>query len=118
MLDDEERIRRKAYELWLAEGRPEGRQEFHWAEAREIVALEDAGGPPTVPVTDDVAEPAIAVENQGEFPGLADQGEERTGPDLAVAAETADVEPLAVDKPARKPRARKTAAAGEGAEAP
>lgn len=118
MLDDEERIRSKAYELWVAEGRPEGRQDLHWAQAREIVALEDAGGPPTVPVTDETVEPAVAFENQGEFPGLADQGEESAGPDLSVAADTADDKPLAVDPPARRPRTRRTAAAGEGAAAP
>ncbi len=77
MADDDERIRRKAYELWLADGCPEGRHEAHWEQAREIIALEDVGGPPTIPVEktlEDPVEPAIAFENQGEFPGLTDQG--------------------------------------------
>lgn len=42
---DEERIRRRAHEIWEREGRPEGQQEDHWAQAcREIAADEDASG--------------------------------------------------------------------------
>jgi hypothetical protein len=79
--DDEDRIRRKAHELWEAEGRPEGRSDAHWTMAREIVANEDSYPGTLQPVPEDgagaePAEPAIALENQGDFPGLADQGEE------------------------------------------
>ena len=38
---DEDLIRRKAYELWLAEGKPEGRDRDHSELARELVAIED-----------------------------------------------------------------------------
>lgn len=38
----EERIRLKAYEIWLQEGRPEGRDSYHWAMAREAIGYEDA----------------------------------------------------------------------------
>jgi hypothetical protein len=31
--DVHERIRRRAYELWESEGRPEGRQHAHWYQA-------------------------------------------------------------------------------------
>ncbi|MBA4788400.1 MAG: DUF2934 domain-containing protein [Rhizobiales bacterium] len=34
------RIRRKAYELWQEEGRPDGRAEEHWKLASDIVASE------------------------------------------------------------------------------
>jgi hypothetical protein len=38
-MDNEARIRQQAYEIWEREGRPEGHQEEHWAQAsREIVA--------------------------------------------------------------------------------
>lgn len=37
MQGDEESIRRKAYELWEGEGRPEGRHDEHWRQARESV---------------------------------------------------------------------------------
>ena len=44
-MSDEERIRRRAHEIWEREGRPEGRQEDHWAQAcREIAAEEDGPG--------------------------------------------------------------------------
>jgi hypothetical protein len=34
----EESIRRRAYEIWEEEGRPEGRQDEHWARAAAEVA--------------------------------------------------------------------------------
>lgn len=40
MSDLEERIRRRAYQLWEAEGRPEGRAQAHWARACAQVAVE------------------------------------------------------------------------------
>lgn len=77
----EERIRKRAYQLWLDEGCPQGRAEVHWDKATELVAIEDnqhlatrsptaALGPHGQPV-----EPMIALTNQGEFPELTDQGE-------------------------------------------
>jgi hypothetical protein len=39
--DRETRIRQRAYELWLDEGSPEGKQDDHWAQAeREIDDLD------------------------------------------------------------------------------
>ena len=38
--DREERIRRRAYELWEAEGWPHGREQDHWAQAeRELMGM-------------------------------------------------------------------------------
>ena len=37
----EERIRAKAYQIWLEEGCPNGRDEVHWEMARQLVAIED-----------------------------------------------------------------------------
>lgn len=87
--DDEARIREKAYALWESEGHPHGRAEAHWTMAREMVAVEDSLDATLLPVTDeDVVEPAIALENQGDFPGLADQGEE--SPHALVAEPVAE----------------------------
>lgn len=36
----EQKIRAKAYELWEAAGRPEGRETDHWAEAERLVDAE------------------------------------------------------------------------------
>jgi len=87
----EERIRERAFHIWEREGCPEGRADDHWQMARQELAIEDADGGPTLPnpiaeTGSDVApggegvEPLEAVENQGEFPGLTDQGEEQQYP--------------------------------------
>ena len=60
MSDREDRIRQKAYALWEADGRPEGRHEDHWVQAREIVAQEEAGAEPidSLPLATDTPLPA------------------------------------------------------------
>ena len=80
----QERIRRKAYELWESEGRPAGRADAHWDKATELVAIEDNQRLTTRPVadTDDMGptgepiEPVEALENTGEYPTMTDQGEQ------------------------------------------
>ncbi len=42
--DREEKIRQRAYELWEAEGRPEGRQAEHWQRAAREIEAEEGGG--------------------------------------------------------------------------
>jgi hypothetical protein len=85
MMDDlEERIRRRAYQLWQEEGCPEGRSDAHWDKAAELIAIEDNQKHTTRPVRDTVplsptgepVEPLSAIENAGEFPTLTDQGEQ------------------------------------------
>jgi Protein of unknown function (DUF2934) len=41
-LNREQRIRTKAFSIWLDEGCPEGRAEIHWDMATELVVAEDA----------------------------------------------------------------------------
>jgi Protein of unknown function (DUF2934) len=97
MDDFDERVRQRAYRLWVEEGCPEGRSDIHWDKARELVAIEDNQKLTTKPVPrdDEVSgepvEPIEAVENAGEFPTLTDQGEEQAVPKrrrAAVAART------------------------------
>lgn len=38
----EDRVQRRAYALWEADGRPEGRSEHHWRQARAEIEREDA----------------------------------------------------------------------------
>jgi hypothetical protein len=38
--DREDRIRKRAHEIWEREGRPEGRQEEHWRQASQEVGEE------------------------------------------------------------------------------
>ena len=40
--DKEQRIREEAYHIWVAEGRPHGRQEEHWRKARALVSKDTA----------------------------------------------------------------------------
>ncbi|RIY03241.1 DUF2934 domain-containing protein [Aureimonas flava] len=90
---DEDRVRRKAHEIWESEGRPDGRSDSHWQQAREIVALKDSYGSTLTPVANSLeqeAEPAVAFENQGEFPGLTDMGDGARGPSWQAARATTD----------------------------
>ncbi len=84
--DLEERIRRRAHQIWEREGRPEGRREDHWALAKEEIAIEDnyagtlmpnpSGGSDDTAARTEPVEPVLSMANQGEMPGIADQGEE------------------------------------------
>ena len=40
----EEQIKQKAYEIWLAEGRPEGRADIHWAMASATLRCNTSSG--------------------------------------------------------------------------
>lgn len=83
----QQRLRDRARRLWDSEGRPSGREEQYLEKAREALAIEDNPRGATEPVEgsgDRVihqgGEPPEALENQGEFSGLADQGEDSPVP--------------------------------------
>ena len=82
----EARIRERAYHLWEADGRPEGREAEFWERARELIGMEDSAGagllddPATHPNTltgfPPGVEEAEIQPNQGEFPDrLTDEGD-------------------------------------------
>lgn len=81
MSDIEQRIRERAYRIWLEEGCPEGRELDHWDMASELVAIEDGQQSTLKPIDQNLGragepiEPIEAVRNAGEFPTLTDQGE-------------------------------------------
>lgn len=101
MNDHEQQIALRAYHLWESDGRPHGRDQEHWERARFLVGIEDnptaglrpnpsiptvqnpSGTAPTAPPAEPMRE---AVENLGEFPGLADQGEKEQAPARRRAA--------------------------------
>lgn len=78
-------IRERAHQIWEREGCPDGRADEHWQMARSELALKtnpEMGLEPN-PAAEreevdhpEPVEPLEAVENQGSFPGLADQDEE------------------------------------------
>jgi len=84
----ERRVEERARHLWESEGRPKGGAGQFRDRARQLIAIEDNPHAATEPVPDPPrqtggdrgAEPLEAVENQGEFPTLTDQGEETTAP--------------------------------------
>jgi hypothetical protein len=86
----EERIRRRAYQLWLDAGKPEGLADTHWDQASELIAIEDGQRATLVPVSDHESEPIEAVQNQGEFPTLTDQGEQQWPAEAAAAGRQND----------------------------
>ena len=45
MDDRDERIRKRAHEIWEEEGRPEGREYSHWLRARAEIDAEDRETP-------------------------------------------------------------------------
>ena len=74
---EHDRISRKAHELWEGEGHPHGRDQIHWDEAKEIIALEDSMEATLLPRetgATEPEEPAIAVTSQADMPNLTDQG--------------------------------------------
>ena len=71
----EQRIRERAFRIWLEEGKPEGRDKEHWDLAKLAVAHEDGLASTLAPPAAPAPEPIEAVKNQGEFPTLVDQGE-------------------------------------------
>lgn len=104
--DDGARIREKAYELWQAEGEPSGRADAHWTMAREMVAIEDSLDTTLLPIGGgEPVEPAIALDNQGEFPGMADQGEESpTVPARVTVSDSGEAAPAARSRPRQSAR--------------
>ena len=58
-MDKEERIRRRAYNIWCAEGWPKGRAQEHWEQACREVEEADASADAAI------AEPATMAEADG-----------------------------------------------------
>jgi hypothetical protein len=92
MDDFDDRVKQRAYRLWVEEGCPEGRSEVHWDKARELVAVEENQRLVTKPALrgergmGEPVEPAASIRNAGEFPTLRDQGGQATAKRPTVAA--------------------------------
>jgi hypothetical protein len=126
------RIKRRAYEIWEREGRPEGREADHWKLASEEIAIEDnqrqtllpnpSGGGDDTATRGEPVEPLLSVESQTE--GIAPAGQEDVQPAPykrtrstrasaeGEAGESAEVEAGAEAAPARS-GGRKGAAGGK-----
>jgi hypothetical protein len=65
MPDREQRIREIAYQLWVLEGRPDGRADSHWFEAAALHQAEVTGGAGAERESASHANPAAANETIG-----------------------------------------------------
>jgi hypothetical protein len=104
--DYERRVRARAHQIWVREGKPEGRAEEHWNLAREEVSEEEGIEDTLKPIEPEGpdAEPLLAVESLGDLPGrLTDQGDRQ---DYPVRQEP----PKAKAGPAKAPAKRKSSA--------
>ena len=90
----QQHIRERAYHMWEADGRPEGREDEFWERASELVGMEESAhaaelpNPASLPGADpdrtQIIEEAFIQENLGEFPDrFADQGERSLTPSKA-----------------------------------
>jgi len=80
MQDRDRRIENRAWHLWEADGSPKNQLDRYRQEARLLEALEedpDFAKEQVETSRDETqnAEPVEAIENQGEFPSLRDQGD-------------------------------------------
>lgn len=87
MSEDEERVRRRAYEIWEREGRPEGRHEEHWRRAvTEIASGKDGKTSAATPVPgpgSGLRTPPSAIER-----GLHEAADALRGTDAGANSET------------------------------
>lgn len=62
--DREERIRRRAYEIWEREGHPEGRGEAHWAQACAEIDAEDKASLDKASIVEKAVDAGTSVVNK------------------------------------------------------
>ncbi|CAO3431791.1 DUF2934 domain-containing protein [Azospirillum doebereinerae] len=123
--DIQDRISRRAHEIWEREGHPHGRHDEHWAQAEAEIRAEDGAKPAVAPEgpatarkagaksTRTAAESLSAVELAAESAGSSPADTSKVGgktagkaaskPDKAGGAKATDAK-AADAKPARAPR--------------
>lgn len=98
-VDVEQRIRDRAYAIWLDEGCPDGRDAEHWLQAERAILAEAAAVPDRSPVMAVVKAPRKTTNAKPKTVKTIEQ--------TTVQPEAAAAEP----PKARKPRTRKTVTA-------
>lgn len=103
MADDrDDLIRSRAYEIWEAEGSPNGRHDQHWAQAsQEIGEAQQEGG--VGPSAESAEEDALPAVDEAAAPSVH-------ASDLDEAAEAEAASPAEPAKRERKPAASASAA--------
>ncbi|WP_410216349.1 DUF2934 domain-containing protein [Paracoccus sp. (in: a-proteobacteria)] len=115
-MDDIERIRARAHQIWEAEGRPEGREAEHWTQAQDELDQEgvsDGGSMNDLLQGGDMQVRDMDSDDMGQADGhVIHEGEGGTtaAMDEAEEAEVSPVKPeAAAPKKPRRPRAPKNA---------
>jgi hypothetical protein len=114
--DRDARIRDRAYQIWLSEGRRHGHDEAHWQQAQREIEAEEAAAPgatkasarftqsrTTVPVTSE-ADPPTVSRARAKNDTAARKPRTR-----AAAAANADPEPVTSEGPKPASRSRRGA---------
>jgi hypothetical protein len=70
-MHDEHHIRQRAYEIWEQEGRPDGRHDEHWAQARQEIKTEDLVLSSAAEAPEDASPTVTAPDSGGTTPGQA-----------------------------------------------
>jgi hypothetical protein len=70
-MQDEHHIRQRAYEIWEREGRPDGRQDEHWAQARREIEADSPALSPAAEALEDASPTVTAPDVGGTTPGQA-----------------------------------------------
>ena len=70
-MQDEHHIRQRAYEIWEREGRPDGRQDEHWAQARREIEADSPALSPAAEALEDASPTVTAPDGGGTTPGQA-----------------------------------------------
>jgi hypothetical protein len=69
-----QKVREKAYEIWVLEGRPEGRSLVHWGMAEQLVAQEDTDRSHNPPASEkwEIENAVVALDTTEEKPAKTD----------------------------------------------
>ncbi|CAN7692487.1 DUF2934 domain-containing protein [Rhizobium leguminosarum] len=103
-IDKHEQIRRRAYEIWEAEGRPDGADKRHWLQACDELAGEDEHETLQDLLDEDDRDDAALLQGAGES-GDLDRPPAKAG--QAAKAPVPDIEMAAGEKPSTR-KIRKT----------
>ncbi|API56127.1 MULTISPECIES: DUF2934 domain-containing protein [Rhizobium] len=103
-IDKHEQIRRRAYEIWEAEGRPDGADQRHWLQACDELAGEDENETLQNLLDEDDRDDAALLQGAGES---GDFDRPRTRPVEAAKAPVPDIEMTTGEKPSWR-KIRKT----------
>jgi hypothetical protein len=111
MLPNDEQIRRRAYEIWEREGRPEGRESEHWRMAVDELAAErahtDTQEVPATRVRGPAQLEQPAAQPSGAAASRSEVGPGDTSNVPAAPSPDPQSDPLGLAQPISKPAPRK-----------